>query len=142
MPQHSIQARFIVEQYFAALAEGRVTDAVGFLDPQVRWHQPGNNQFSGSYEGIDAVVSLISTMMEFSQGTLTVQPTGSPMVNAHVVAVPVRFTGTRATEAGETIHMDQSGIDLLTVADGRIVEVRLFSQDNAAEDVFLGEKRN
>ncbi|AKK05740.1 ketosteroid isomerase-like protein [Corynebacterium mustelae] len=138
MSQQSHQPRLIVEEYFAALANGRIADALSFLDPQVRWHQPGNNQFSGSYVGVDNVVAHIQKMMEFSQGTLTVQPTDVPMVNEQVVAVPVRFTGTRVTDAGETIEMDQSGIDLLTVNGGRIVEVRLFSQDNAAEDRFLG----
>jgi ketosteroid isomerase-like protein len=55
------------------------------------------------------------------------------MVNGDLVAVPVRFSGRRGAAS-----MDMAGIDLLTVRDGRIVEVHLFSEDGAAEDKFWG----
>jgi len=35
--------------------------------------------------------------------------------------------------------MDMGGIDLLTVREGRIVEIHLFSEDSPAEDTFWGQ---
>lgn len=35
--------------------------------------------------------------------------------------------------------MDMAGVDLLTVRDGAIVEVSLFSEDAASEDSFWGQ---
>lgn len=34
--------------------------------------------------------------------------------------------------------MDMAGMDLLTVEDGKITQVRLFSEDGPAEDAFWG----
>lgn len=71
--------------------------------------------------------------METSQGTFQLAVSGPAMVNGEFVAVPVRFSGKR-----RDVSMDMSGIDLLTVRDGKIAEVRLFSADGPAEDVFWG----
>ncbi|MGO1409530.1 MAG: nuclear transport factor 2 family protein [Brachybacterium sp.] len=123
----------VVTDYFQALAEGRIPDALGYLDPQVQWHQPGDNRFSGTHTGPDAVSELIGGMMTVSQGTFALAPTGPLMANGDLVAAPVQFTGDR----GE-VQLDQGGIDLLTVRDGKIVTVQLFSSDGPAEDTFWG----
>lgn len=71
--------------------------------------------------------------MTVSEGTFELADTGPHMVNGELVAVPVRFTGNRSDTS-----MDMAGVDLLTVRDGRIVEMHLFSEDAAAEDAFWG----
>lgn len=55
------------------------------------------------------------------------------MVNGDLVAVPMRFAARREGSA-----MEMTGIDLLTISDGAIAAVHLFSEDGAAEDVFWG----
>ena len=57
------------------------------------------------------------------------------MTNGELVAVPVRFAGSRSD-----VSMDMSGVDLLTVREGQIIEVHLFSEDGAAEDAFWGAR--
>ena len=99
------------------------------------WHQPGANQFSGEHHAVDGVGALLGGMMEVSAGSFQLAVAGPAMVNGDLVAVPVRFTGNRA-DAG----MDMAGVDLLTVCDGKIVDVRLFSEDGHAEDLFWGLK--
>lgn len=123
----------VVGGYFQNLADGNVEQAMAALDPNIEWHQPGENRFSGVHRGPEAVGALIGGMMEVSQGTFAVAPTGTLMTNGDVVAAPVRFTGRRDGEV-----LDQDGIDLLTVSDGRISQVRLFSSDGPAEDRFWG----
>lgn len=123
----------VVSQYFGALAEGRVQDALGYLDPDVRWFQPGENRFSGTYIGPDALHSLIGGMMTVSQGTFAIAPTGPLIVNGDLVVAPVQFTGDRGD-----VKLDQVGIDLITVQDGKIAAVHLFSSDGPAEDAFWG----
>lgn len=123
----------VTADYFQSLAEGRVADALAALDPHVVWHQPGENRFSGVHIGPDAVAELIGGMMATSQGTFALAPTGPLMVNGELVAAPVRFTG--AHNEGK---LDQAGIDLLTVRDGKIVTVHLFSSNGQAEDAFWG----
>ena len=104
------------------------------LDPNVAWHQPGNNRFSGTHEGIAAIAQLIGGMMEVSEGTFTLTVTGPTMRNGNDVAVAVRFQGQRQG----TLTMDMMGIDLLTVTNGKITAIRLFSEDQPGEDQFWG----
>ncbi len=124
----------VVAAYFIALAEGRIDDALACFDTDVRWHQPGANRFSGTHHGPEAVAVLLGGMATVSEGTFAVAPVGPLMANGELVAAPVRFTGRRS--AGATL--DQGGIDLLTVREGRIVEVSLFSADPVEEDAFWG----
>ncbi|WP_293878355.1 nuclear transport factor 2 family protein [uncultured Brevibacterium sp.] len=124
----------VVTDYFTALSEGRVEDALSYLDPDVTWHQPGNNVFSGVHTGPDAVNKLIGGMMSVSQGTFAIAPTVPLMENENLVAAPVQFTGQR-----DDVTLDQAGLDLITVRDGKIVTVQLFSADGPAEDAFWGK---
>ncbi|MFB6718624.1 hypothetical protein ACFCV3_00600 [Kribbella sp. NPDC056345] len=52
------------------------------------------------------------------------------MANGDLVAASIRFVGR---------HGDaMDGVDLLRIQDGKIIEMRLFSGDQAAEDAFWG----
>lgn len=131
MTQHSPAA--VATTYFQALGRGDVPTALAQLSPTVTWHQPGANQFSGDHLGVEGVSALLGGMMKASQGSFALEVTGPSMVNGELVAVPVRFSGRR-----DGASMDMAGVDLLTVRDGRIVDVHLFSEDGAAEDDFWG----
>lgn len=124
----------VVTSYFGALSEGRVADALALLDSNIEWHQPGANRFSGIHRGPEAIGALLGGMMEVSQGSFTLAPTGPLTVNGNLVAVPVHFAGSR-----DGIELDQDGIDLITVENGKIVAVHLFSYDGPAEDTFWGK---
>jgi ketosteroid isomerase-like protein len=123
----------VATEYFGALGRGDVPAAMALLSPTVVWHQPGGNRFSGDHTGLEGVGALLGAMMEASEGTFALAVAGPPMVNNDFVAVPVRFSGMRLGAA-----MDMAGVDLLTIRDGKIVEVALFSEDAATEDEFWG----
>ena len=123
----------VATRYFDALASGDVPAAMALLSPEIVWHQPGANRFSGDHHGLEGVGALLGRMMEASAGTFQLAVTGPAMINGDMVAVPVRFSGQR-----EGVAMDMTGIDLLTIADGAIAAVHLFSEDGAAEDRFWG----
>ena len=123
----------VAATYFDALGRGDVPTAMAQLGAAVVWHQPGANRFSGEHVGVEGVGALLGGMMEASHGSFQLAVTGPAMVNGELVAVPVRFSGRR-----EGASMDMAGVDLLTIRDGKIVEVHLFSEDGAAEDEFWG----
>lgn len=123
----------VAATYFDALGRGDIPTVMAQFGDGVTWHQPGANRFSGDHHGLDGVGALLGGMMEVSEGSFHLEVTGPSMVNGELVAVPVRFTGSRAGAS-----MDMAGVDLLTVRDGKIVEVHLFSQDGPAEDAFWG----
>lgn len=123
----------VAASYFDALGRGDVPTAMAQLSADVVWHQPGANRFSGDHVGADGVGALLGGMMETSRGSFQLAVSGPAMVNGDLVAVPVRFSGRR-----DDVSMDMAGVDLLTIRDGSIVEVHLFSEDGAAEDEFWG----
>ncbi len=96
----------VTATYFTALGRGDVPTAMGLLSPRVVWHQPGENRFSGDHVGVDGVGALLAGMMNASQGTFQLGVTGPAMVNGELVAVPVRFSGSR-----EGASMDMAGVD-------------------------------
>lgn len=124
----------VAGSYFDALGRGDVPAAMALLSPDVVWYQPGSNRFSGDHRGIDGVGALLGGIMEASQGTFELAVTGPVMANGEFVTASVEFSGNRADAS-----MDMFGIDLLTIRDGKIAEVRLFSADGRAEDAFWGQ---
>lgn len=121
----------VAQTYFDALGRGDFPTVMAQFSDAVVWHQPGDNQFSGVHHGVEAVGALLGRMTAASEGSFRLTVTGTPMVNGELVAVPVRFTGSRSDAS-----MDMAGVDLLTVRDGKIVEAHLFSEDATAEDAF------
>lgn len=127
-------ANEVVTAYSTALANGDIPAAFSYFSPNAKWHQPGNNKFSGTQNGRDAIGKMLSDMMGVAQGSLVVKPTGPLMVNGNFVSSPVRFS---AKSGDKTVEMN--GNDLFEVIDGKIVQVWLFSEDQNAEDEFWGK---
>ncbi len=121
----------VVEAYSIALSKGDIPTAFSYFSPTAKWHQPGNNKFSGTKTGLDAIGKMLGDMMGVTQGTLVIKPAGAMMVNGNFVSCPVRFS---AKSGAKTV--DMNGNDLYEVVDGKIVQVWLFSEDQSGEDEF------
>ena len=49
-----IKVKEVVEAYSIALSKGDIPTAFSHFSPDAKWHQPGNNKFSGTKSGLDA----------------------------------------------------------------------------------------
>lgn len=123
----------VATDYFNALEAKEYAKVAGFFADDIIWHQPGANQFSGVHKGADAVNALIGGMMTVSAGTFALSVRAPLMPNEDLVAAPVHFAGQR-----ESATLASDGIDLLRIADGKIVEAWLFTEDQDAENTFWG----
>lgn len=123
----------IAKSYIKAAQTGDQALLASVVSLEVVWHQPGNNQFSGTHKGLPAVGAMLGKMMEVSRGTFALYGADQFMVNGNWVAINLAF---KAQRDGATI--DQPGVDLLRIENGKIVEIRLFSSDQAQEDAFWG----
>lgn len=124
----------IAQAYIHAVQAGDQAALAGLFAPDLVWHQPGQNRFSGTRRGVPAVVEMLGGMMGVSRGSFRIERASRYMENGGWVTVEIEFAGER-----EGMRMAQPGIDLLKIDHGRIVEVRLFSSDQAAEDLFWGQ---
>ena len=55
------------------------------------------------------------------------------MANGYWVAITIEFAGER-----DGIKLKQPGVDLIRIEGSNLVDVRLFSRDQAQEDAFWG----
>lgn len=123
----------IVRRYFDAVARGDLAAVGEAFAADVDWHQPGQGSLSGLHRGRAAVFALLGQFMARSGGSFRIDSVGPLMAQGDLVAAPLHF---RAEKAGASLSM--AGVDLLRIADGRIREVWLFSEDQPAEDAFWG----
>ncbi|MFC8197938.1 nuclear transport factor 2 family protein [Streptomyces sp. NPDC057298] len=123
----------IARTYFQAVQTGDMATLGELLDEGIVWHQPGANQFSGEHKGQGAVFQMLGGMMEASQGSFAIDTIHTLMANGDLVTATIRFSGRR-----DNASMSMNGVDLLRIADGRITEMWLFSEDPATEDAFWG----
>lgn len=123
----------IAKAYIKAVQGGDQAALGTLLSPQIVWHQPGNNRFSGVKNGIAEFGAMMGGMMERAGGTFAITRANRYLSNGDLVAIEIEFSGQR-----EGAEVDQPGIDLLRIVDGKIVEVWLFSSNPEQEDAFWG----
>jgi ketosteroid isomerase-like protein len=124
----------IAKSYIKAVQSGDQAVLGSLISPQVVWHQPGDNQFSGVKNGIAEFGEMFGGMMAASGGTFAITHAHRFLANGDLVAIEIEFAAQR-----DGIKLDQPGIDLLRIADGKIVEVWLFSSNPEQEDAFWGK---
>ncbi|MDA8520168.1 nuclear transport factor 2 family protein [Acidovorax sp. NCPPB 4044] len=123
----------IAKTYIQAVQTGDQATLGRLISPEVVWHQPGHNQFSGTHQGMAVVGPMLGKMMEVSQGTFAITRADHYMANGDWVAITIEFAG-----QANGITLKQPGVDLIRIEDGKIAEVRLFSSDQVQEDLFWG----
>jgi ketosteroid isomerase-like protein len=123
----------VIEAFSEALAKGDIPTAFSFFASDAKWHQPGENKYSGLKNNPDEIGAMLGAMMKDTGGTLVVSPNGALMESGDMVATPVRFTASKGVA-----KIDMTGIDIYEVKGGKITRVWLFSQDQKIEDNFWG----
>lgn len=123
----------IAKSYIRAAQAGDQPLMASLIAPDVVWHQPGKNRFSGTHQGLAAVGAMLGGMMEVSGATFTISRAHHFMENGDWVAISLEFQAQR-----NGARLAQAGVDLLRIENGKIVEVRLFSSDQDREDEFWG----
>ena len=78
----------VIDTLFSSLAVGDLETFARLFAPNVVWHQPGNNKFSGDKPNFGAIGEMVNGMMSDSQGSFCVKPIGKAMANNDLVSVP------------------------------------------------------
>ena len=123
----------IARSYIKAVQTGDQAMLGALFSPQVVWHQPGHNQFSGTKHGIAEFGAMMGAMMAKSGGSFAITHAHRYLANGDLVAIEIEFAAER-----DGARLGQPGIDLLRIENGKIAEVWLFSSDPEQEDAFWG----
>ena len=129
------QAAQTVKTFLTAIQQGNQQTLATIIHPDIQWHQPGTNRFSGIKTSGTAVFQMVVGMIEASAHTLNLTDIKQVTVNGNKVACLVHWQA--AQPGGGTLNVDN--IDVYTVENGKIVEATVYSEDIAQEDYFWGK---
>jgi hypothetical protein len=124
-PVHSNE-RAIRELYAARTR--RDWDAVAsLLADEVGWHEPGEEDHSGSYRGRDEVVALLEKLVTVTEGTFQLEPEAFLNLEEHS-AVLVRWWAERQGR-----RSDGREIAVYRLDDGKIAQVWFYNEPSEPE---------
>jgi ketosteroid isomerase-like protein len=116
----------IAYEGFAAADLDRIRNEAFAAD--MRWTWPGSDKLSGTYDGIDKVLSLFVQLATASDGTFKVAPESIAGVGDFVT---VRSSATWTDKAGQ--HTDPY-VQVFRMKNGRASECDIFLNDGAVWD--------
>ena len=119
-----------IRRGYKAFSEGDMDVLRAIFTADVVQSQPGNNQVSGEYTGVDNVLGLYGQLFELSGGTFSVDLKSVKPQGDNVVAVH----HAKAQHEGKVLDADET-IEF-TFAGDHISRLDLRYEDQAAEDAF------
>lgn len=122
----------IVNEFLVAVQTGDHEKVNTLVDNDIRWEQPGNNQFSGTKNSLKEVYEMVGGMSHLSNHTLKLTSVRTLAVNDNKVAALVHWDANKPN--GEKLDIDN--IDVYTVTNGKIVHAIIYSADLEKENKF------
>ena len=121
-----------VRRAYKAFGDGDLEAFRAIYTPGVVHSQPGKNQTSGEYSGVDKALGMYGQLFELSGGTVSaelksVKSEGDKVVSVHRM---------KAEREGKTLDADET-IEF-TFAGDKISRLDVRYADEAAEDAFWG----
>jgi hypothetical protein len=117
----------VIRELYAARAR-RDWDAVrALLADEVGWHEPGDEDHSGTYFGRDEVVALLERLVAVTEGTFQLEPGQFLNLKDHS-AVVVRWWAERQGR-----RSDGSEIAVYRLDDGKIAQVWFYNEPSEQE---------
>lgn len=120
----------VFKTYTEALAKGDFDAVFGTLADNIVWHMGGESPLSGDVAGKQALGRRLAEFSERSNGTFRVV-TNWFAGNGCFVAASVVSLAEKGAE-----KLNNPGIDLFRIENGKIQEVWTFSEHQAEEDKF------
>jgi len=114
------------EQVIRALYEARARrdweGVAALLADEIAYHEPGEEDHSGTFRGRDEVVALLRKLTEVTEDTFQLEPVDFLNLNDHS-AVTVRWWAERGGTRSEGCE-----IAVYRLREGRIIEVSFFNE--------------
>jgi ketosteroid isomerase-like protein len=120
----------LLRRGFDAFGRGDMAAIAELFADDIVWHSPGNSPLSGDYKGRDSVLALFGKIAELSGGTLKVEVHDILANDEHGVVL------TRGTAQRGGKSLDDNGVQVFHLRDGKAVESWFHPGDQAAADRF------
>jgi ketosteroid isomerase-like protein len=120
----------LLRSLYDAFSRRDLDTVAGLFSDDVVFHQPGRNPTSGDHRGLEAVLGLLRTLAERSDGTFSAQVHDVMASDQHAVGL-LRVTAQRGPRS-----VDVPVVHVWHVRDGRLVEAWAHPADQQALDEF------
>jgi ketosteroid isomerase-like protein len=123
----------LVRKGFAAFQGGDMATLSELLADDVVWHAAGRSQLSGDFHGKEAVFGTFQKAFELTGGSLKLEIHDMLANDTHVVAL------VHAEAEHEGKKLDDNGVQVFHVSNGKVTEQWLQPGDVYASDEFWGQ---
>ena len=120
----------LLRRGYDAFARGDMAAIAELFADDIAWHVPGNNPLAGDYRGKDNVLAFFGKSVELTGGTLRVEVHDILANDEHGVAL----IHSSAQRGGKSL--DDHGVQVFHIRDGKAVETWTHQGDQAANDEF------
>jgi ketosteroid isomerase-like protein len=120
----------LVRRGYAAFSSGDMATLTELFAENAAWHVPGESPLSGPKEGRDSIFAFFGEIMSVSGGTFKV--TLDDVVGGETYTVALHHS--HAERNGKVL--DQKAANVFRILDGRVTEVREYSDSGGAADEF------
>ena len=120
----------LLRKGFAAFTSGDLNAVQEFFADDIVWHVPGKSPLAGDYKGRDEVLGFLAKTMELTGGTFKLEVHDILAGDEHAVAL------TTATAEREGKQLNNNGVQVLHIRDGKLTESWLHPADQYAADEF------
>jgi ketosteroid isomerase-like protein len=122
----------VIRRGFEAFSSGDMQALNELFADDIVWHAPGRNQLSGDHKGKEAVFETFRKLFELTGGTFKVELHDILANDEHVIVLA------RATAEREGRTLDDNGVQVFHLKDGKVTEQWLHPGDVYADDEFFG----
>ncbi|WP_214410482.1 nuclear transport factor 2 family protein [Sphaerisporangium fuscum] len=116
---------------YDAIAKGDLEAVGDLVADDVVFHVPGRGSLAGDHVGKEAVLDYVKRLSETTDGSLRYEPDAFLADDEHV-AVLLRIRGNRDGKI-----LDERGVHVFHVSDGKITERWSFPQDSYVIEEFF-----
>lgn len=123
----------LVRRGYDAFMAGDMETLNELFADDIVWHAPGRNALSGDHRGKDAVFAVFAKLAELTGGTFKLEIHDVLANDEHVVVLA------RSTAERDGKRLDDNGVQVFHVSDGKVTEQWLHPGDVYASDAFFGD---
>ena len=120
----------VFETYIEGLSKGNLEVVFATMSDDIVWHMGGEGPLSGIVKGKEALGERLGEFTKRSNGTFRVITNWAASNDCFVVASVVSLAET------EDQKLNDPGIDLFRIENGKIQEVWTFAEQQEEEDKF------
>ena len=120
----------LVERLYAAFEAGDKEALKKLIAEDAVWHVPGSTEVSGDHRGHEAIFAYLQKLAELSGGTFRAELIDVLASDMHAAALAAAMG-----ERGDRV-LEQTYLLFLRIENDRIVEARLFNEDEEAFQAF------